>query len=65
MVLESGLTWIVVYDFFFYHCAEVSGGHHEVAGYFTKVSALNLDVTEEGIAGPSSNYRDRFCTYSV
>ena len=64
MVLESGLTWIVVYNFFFCHCAEVSGGHHEVAGYFTKVSALNLDVTEEGIAGPSPNDHDCFWVYS-
>ena len=46
------LTWIVIYNLCFRYCVEVSGGHNEFDDAFTKVSDLNLDVSEEGIAGP-------------
>ena len=64
MVLDSGLTWSVIYNFCFGYRVEDSGGHHEVADAFTKVAELNLDVPEEGIAGPSPNAQDCFWVYS-
>ena len=64
MVLDSWLTWSVIYDFCFGYCAEGSGGNHEVADTFTKVADLNLDVLEEGIDGTSPNDHDCFRVYS-
>ena len=64
MGLESGLTWSVIYDFCFRYCVESSGGHHVVADAFTKVSDLNPDLLEEGIAGPSPKYHNYFRVYS-
>ena len=43
---------------------EGSGGNHEVADAFTKVSYLNLDVLEEVIAVPSPNDHYYFRVYS-
>ena len=55
MVLDSRLTWSVIYDFCFGCRVEGSGGHHEVDDAFTKFSYLNPYVPEEGIAGPLTN----------
>ena len=50
MVLDAGSTWSVKYDLYFGYFVEGSGGHHEVADAFDKVTYLNPDVPEVGIA---------------
>ena len=64
MVLDSRLTCSVIYNFCLGYRVEGSGGHHEVADDFTKVSYLNPDVPEEGIARPYLNDHDCFRVYS-
>ena len=64
MVLKSGLTWSVIYDFCFGYPVEGSGGHHEVADDFTKVTDLNTDVPEEGISRLSPNDHGYLRVYS-
>ena len=64
MVLDSGLYRSVIYDFCFWYCVEVSGGHHEVNGAFTEFNDLNPDVPEEGIDGILPNDHDFFCVFS-
>ena len=51
MVLDSGLTCSVIYDFCFGHFVEGSGGNHDVSDAVTKVAYLNPDVPKEGISG--------------
>ena len=63
MVLESRLTWSVVYNFCVVRCVEGSGGHHEVSEDFTKVYDLNMDIPYEVIAGPLPNDHDLFRVY--
>ena len=62
--MDSGFTWSVVYDFLFWYCVEGSGGHHGVVDSCTKFAALNPDVTEEGIDGPSLDDHD-FSGYTL
>ena len=58
MILDSGLTRSVIYDFCSGYHLEGSGGHHEVSDAFTMVAYLNLDVPEEGIFVPLPNDHD-------
>ena len=64
MVLDSGLTWSVIYDFCFGYRVEGSGGNHGVSDAFTKADYMNPNVPEEGIAGPFPNDNDCIRVYS-
>ena len=60
MILDDGLSWIVVYDFRFRNYVEGLGVHHEVTNSFTGVSDLNHYAPKEQIAVISPNDCNRF-----
>ena len=63
VILDSGFTRSVVYEFCFLYFVEGLDGYNEVTDAFDEVSDLNQDVPEEGIAEPSPNYHYRFWVY--
>ena len=58
MILGTGLSWSIVYDFLFWDFAEGLSGYHEVNDDFAEVSDLNPYVPKERIARlpPNDHY---------
>ena len=55
MILGARLSLSVVYNFWFWYCAEVLSGYHEVTDNFYEVSDLNPYLPKEYISVPYPN----------